>query len=330
MKNKKIIKIVLALVLVIVVAVMFLLKGKDKKDGEEKTNISYTTEKIKNELEKTQAPITVDKPTEISWEITGLDVKEKVIVEQISPPKIDEDRLKKLVKKLGLEWVSSEEAEDGLVFFSDQKGEKEMWWNVKINKLSFYKITEKSEGDEVGEEKIKNDFLELIGEVVDINKVKIEGIDYKKLVYPRWISSLKSEAEAIEIRANYYVNELRVVGFEGEPIRAIYKMDGQLVKMEIQLPFTTIGEKVELAIRNFEEVKDLPLEDFLVLSVKGGSDYELAADQSKIKKVDISGTELVYIYKNEDQVLIPYLLFIGKSRVNDEMVDVRLALMAIK
>ncbi len=331
--NKKIIKTIgSGVILAIIVGLGWSLVNKDGEKQDRGQKRSFDTVVIEEEIRESEPVVRKAKPKEISWQIREWVVASKVLVGEAEVLSISDEKLEGLAKDLGIDWSTKDEGIEGLIVFSGGEDEKELVVDMENKNISFAKMVFdiNDENNRISKEKIENKFFELVGKVVDRESVVIEKISYKKLVYPRWIDSSSQNAEALEIKANYNVNKLKVRGYEWETVKMIMGVDGEVLKLELNWPMVMGEAGQEFEVKSFNEVQSLALDEFLVLSIEGDEEYELGMDQEKVEEIQIFEVELAYIYNSNDGLLVPYLLFSGQAKSGEMEVDVLLGLKAIK
>lgn len=272
MKTKKILIIVGVIALILVV---FGESGKKRKK-EEVEEISLPTGVLPFEMRKVET---------IRWEIKDQKTERKMKVYEIEKRLINE-------KEIELNPVYLDK-ETGRVIFSED-----------IRRKSQLAVEKK-----ISEAEIKSKFYEVMSKIkVNDLEARIEKINYLGFRYPQWEESTKDKADAVEIKASWYWQGYPIENFEGYPIRAIFSMDGKLLKLEADLKIGEIKETGEVEIMGLEEIKTIAVENFKVWMAKPSSN-ELKIEPETISKITATGVRLGYMI--EETKLVPYYFIEG-------------------
>ncbi|MFZ2152819.1 MAG: hypothetical protein WAV41_02045 [Microgenomates group bacterium] len=183
---------------------------------------------------------------------------------------------------------------------------------------------------QVGE--IKTMFLENmknLGNILNFD-YKVEKVNYKQFLSPWWISGNEKEYDALEVLANYYYENIPIKTFEGYMIKSDYFGNGKLVKTENHLPFERVQKTIDKQTLTISELRNLPINNYKIWRVEGGSKLELSGEDPVIDMVKVNSYELEYIYDVKTNVVWPYYFIVGESDLPTGKAEITLIVSAIK
>lgn len=261
-----------------------------------------------------EAPIVMRKINKINWKI-----------ENWQFPKIIE--IPKLVLR---EW-----AENDFKEWNINQGNKYFYFDKESNKVTWgegiYKEEQLAVKRSISPDEMKSILVGVIRKIDSRVGLKVTGTDYKEKVAMNWMTTTKEKAGAVEIKGVYEVNKIPVYWYGKEPVIAFFRPDGEVIKMEIDLPWRETGAEEMAKIRGFEEIRNLDNSQFKVFDVTGGRGFELTSDWwQEVEEAEVTGAELIYIYNPKQKGLIPYFMLHGGAKIGGEPVVVRLIVEAVK
>ena len=163
----------------------------------------------------------------------------------------------------------------------------------------------------------------MVEEINEIRGIEIEwtGVDYKKLLYPRWIEAKESEAQSVEIRGDYVINGIRITTYYGEGIKGVFDRKGNLLKLSLSLRPNFIPQEEDEELVNIDEASQSPIQMYGVFNNQG---------IEKISEVNITEAEIVEVYDNKRNFLRPYYWLEGNTYSENKPVKIKLLLKAVK
>ncbi len=281
---------------------MFLIWPKDKK---EEIYEEIPVPIIRQDLEM---PVELPRAASVNWLIRENIELPKIIKLSIKKQNINIERENKIKKLLGIN------EENGFVDGVNNIIEyvKEVTPRDKLNTSEEWNLTE-----------IKNNFKNMVEEINEIRGIEIEwtGVDYKKLLYPRWIEAKKSEAQSVEIRGDYVINGIRITTYYGEGIKGVFDRKGNLLKLSLSLRPNFIPQEEDEELVNIDEASQSPIQMYGVFNNQG---------IEKISEVNITEAEIVEVYDNKRNFLRPYYWLEGNTYSENKPVKIKLLLKAVK
>jgi hypothetical protein len=160
--------------------------------------------------------------------------------------------------------------------------------------------------------------------------VIIENVDYKKFIYPWFVSGSKNDFDMFQIETSYMYKEVPLRMFNGFPIITNYMKSGKLAKIQGYLPFGEVIKSRDVELRSIEDIKKEKPEKFYIWRVDGGADYELIEEQPKVFTVDIYDYSLSYIYDIKSGVVWPYYFLKGNTLLSTGAAKVTLIISATR
>lgn len=260
---------------------------------------------IRQDLE---IPAELPRPTSVSWLIKENIELPKIIKMKIKKQEIEIDRENRIKKILEIK------EENGFV--------------DKINNIVEYGknvdqkyILDTNEAWKIVE--LKEKLKTLVEEINETKGIEIEWteINYKKLLYPRWVESTEKESQSVEISGDYVINGIRMSTYYGEGIKAIFDRKGNLLKLTLSLRPNFIPSEEYEELINIDEASQSPVFMYGVFDNQG---------IEKINKVNITEAKIVEIYDNKRNLLKPYFLIKGNTFAENKPVNIRLLLKANK
>lgn len=285
-----------------IVFLMFLIWPKDKK---EEIYEEIPVPIIRQDLEM---PVELPRAASVNWLIRENTELPKIIKLSIKKQNINIERENKIKKLLGIN------EENGFVDGVNNIIEyvKEVTPRDKLNTSEEWNLTE-----------IKNNFKNMVEEINEIRGIEIEwtGVDYKKLLYPRWIEAKESEAQSVEIRGDYVINGIRITTYYGEGIKGVFDRKGNLLKLSLSLRPNFIPQEEDEELVNIDEASQSPIQMYGVFNNQG---------IEKISEVNITEAEIVEVYDNKRNFLRPYYWLEGNTYSENKPVKIKLLLKAVK
>jgi len=188
-----------------------------------------------------------------------------------------------------------------------------------IRVISVEEITEKLRGLMV------NNFN--LGQEV---KIKVEKTEYEELAGPRFVVSTKEKGNIVKITANYEIFGFPVFSSTGFPIIARFSTGGNLLNLSVDLPFSNVVKQADFLVKTEDELRVAPVEDYKIINLDGGREYDLASKEEAVGGVSITSGFIGYAYTPENNYLAPWVFFKGDSKLETGAAAIVLAVPAIK
>jgi len=329
LKNKK----VLTGLGILAVLVVLLINASDKDrsfDGETQDNLF---DNILTEREKIELDLELDKPQKIDWQIDNFEGGKSDILKTDSNT-IDQNKEDLFLETVGLNKKDKVSDEDGFVVY--QKGEN---FGAYINKIDgYFQYSEEiSKPNQLDFEKrvdldlLRSRLVETVKRITGTSlEIRIEGSDFKQMVYPRWVTASESEAQIVEMGAEYYVDGEPLANIGGEAIKAVYTLGGRLIKLEIKQPFKTIFSRDEAELAGLEEIKSRLTAKFYILEEEGGESYELSDGSEEIGLVVVNTLKKGRWFNSKSKEVIPVYIMEGSSVLSTGPVKIKMMTAAEK
>lgn len=285
--------------------ILFLIPKSDQNKG-------GGFELIKKEWSDQFLPTELKRVGKINWNIPTESEKEINEVE-VKQPENEVDKVASLLAIKGIKITDVSKDQGNLIFY--YRGNSDGFWNrqlgmvqVKENILSKQQI--ESEG------KLNSSEIMALVEknlaAIDDKKIRWVGVSYKKRIAPRTVTTTEDDADLVELKGDWVMDDRRIVSYFGNSIKVTTTRGGKIIKLEVYLiPGTeakgrvkTIGSRI---------LNDTNTEDVGLVSYEGGKDYELSAESINVENVTLTGAELVYVYDGRRNKLVPYFELTGTS-----------------
>ncbi len=304
---------------VVVVLAIISLMARKKNGGQKETPVAMPT------VIRKRLPTKFDfsQPKSIGWNFKEPNRVEKIDKLAIEKAAINLQIIKKMLAIVGLNEGQKTLEKNGLINFGDGKN-KSAYFDVYNNKFSYSEIISSRDQIKDKGEPMAGDWENKIRKTMGLEGVEIRVVsrEYKKIVNPRWVTTTESEAEATEIRANYYWGDYPLLGFAGEPMTVLVSKTGRILKMEVEiLGKVTMNEETELITG--EDLKKIGASGAWLWKVDGDTENE------DVGAVTITGVSLGYIY-NPEGVVGAYWIGEGNGILGSKPVKVKVIVPAEK
>lgn len=269
-----------------------------------KEDNTIKTVKIEEQRNDPYLPVELSQPKKVNWikssEKDGTKIKELNIQRQ----GIDDQREKEIKNILGMT------TENGYV-------------DKENNVISWTKeISSKNQIPETGKWNLEEDKKKLADLVEKINgKAEIvwTKTTYQKILYPRWIESVESEAQSVMISGDYVIQGVRASTYFGDSISGIFNRRGELLKIYINLAPEVIKSDKEIKIISTDEASRSPMNIYGIVD-KGGAE--------EINEVNVNKAELINVFDNKRNLMKAYYQLSGNSWVENKSVKIMMLVKA--
>lgn len=329
LKNKKILS---GLGILAVLVTLMINSSNNEKvfDGENQDNLF---DNILTEREKIELDLELNKPQKIDWQIDNFEGGKSDILKTDNNT-IDLSKEDLFLETVGLDKSNKVSDEDGFVVY--QKGEN---LGAYINKNDGYfqyseeisKPNQLTFENRVDLDLLRNRLMETVKRITGTSlEIRIEGSEFKRMVYPRWVTANEDEAQTVEMGANYYVDGEPIANIGGEAIKAVYTLGGRLIKLEIKQPFKTIFSREETELVGLEEIKDRLMAKFYILEEEGGESYELSDGSEEIGLVVVNILKKGRWFNSKSKEVVPVYILEGSSVLSTGPVKIKMMTAAEK
>jgi len=268
-----------------------------------------TTEKqVTNKQEDQSLPIELPKIQSVNWLVVNNIELPKINKLKIQKQIVDAERETKINELLGIKngngYIDKINNVVGYTedITSPQQLPMENKWDIDVLKNKLKKITEEVNG------------------ISDLD-ILWTRIKYQKILYPRWMESTQDEAQSVEIRGDYIINNVRTTTYFGESIKGTFNREGHLLNLVISLRPEILPNEGKEELININEANKSPINFY------GAVDN---AGIEKIGQVNITQAEIVQVYSNKDNFIKPYYLLSGNTYSENKPEKVLLLLKAEK
>lgn len=333
MKKKTINIVLIGVVIVLVLGIIrgLFIKGNGSEINEVKKEEERSFDTTK--LPGTQEGLS---PKSVSLGIQNSNLDENIMVYKADLQEIDDVLVKKAMTMFGFTGEPVVNEKNLLIYNSEEnnstldinkdtmtlKFSKNLLLNSKVNPI----VT-------ISEEEIVKKLNELIMRIFNIDPeitVKTERVEYERLAGPRFVNSTKEKGNIVKIVANWEVEGYPVLSKNGFPIIARFTTDGNILNLVVDSPIKNVIKQKSLAIKTEEELSVVPAENYRIMDVDGGKDYDMSSVDEIVDEVKITQSYMGYRYDTESEYLLPYIFFKGNSRLVSGPVVVILGLPALK
>jgi len=303
-----------------------------KKETLQKTTETTETKPYKQEV---AMPDYLNKPKGINWGEVVLEIPETMVIYKYLDEKISEEEMKKFMELVGLDYGQKKISSSGLILFNDAEGKYGAYVDPINKKFQYveniYYKSDLQSVDKMETVDIQKKLMELVKELSGGQAgININNIDYKEMVSPDWVSTTEDKADAVEISASLTVDQYSINNFNGSPIKAVYRRDGKLLKIEIGKRWGKTEVVKEQRTVGVDELRKMGPSQFLISTAIGGKDYQLKTEGENISQVNLTGLELGYVYVPEKAELWPFYFASGNSITGNGPVKIVLITPATK
>lgn len=274
---------------------------RNKEEGN-----TIKTVKIEEQRNDPYLPVELSQPKKVNWmksnENDGTKTKELNIQRQ----GIDDQREKEIKNILGMT------TENGYV----DKENNVISWTKEISSKNQIPGTGKWNLEE--DKKKLTDLVEKINGKTEIVWTKTT---YQKILYPRWIESVESEAQSVMISGDYVIQGVRASTYFGDSISGIFNRRGELLKIYINLAPEVIKSDKEIKIISTDEASRSPMNIYGIVD-RGGAE--------EINEVNVNKAELINVFDNKRNLLKAYYQLSGNSWVENKSVKITMLVKAEK
>lgn len=253
----------------------------------------------------------------LKWNIENPIIKKESISYLINKTSINNEYIQKVVNIFGF---SNEPVVNtgNILMFTKENDTIDI--NTDTNTVKFSKdlLSKPLENNIaiLNEEIIKSKLIEFINNNFILDKrisVEINRINYESVYGPRFVTSSKNESNIISFTMNYKVDNLPVYSENGQPIEIKTDLSGNILKFTLNTPFEIIKEDKKYNLKNFDEIKNTPLNKFNLFDIYGGKNFDTSSEDEIIKESNITSLNSCYIFNNQDNILHPYFIFEGNT-----------------
>jgi hypothetical protein len=321
--NKKKLKYILIFLIIIILIFLGLL-GLSKKTEENKNN--YDEKQIK----------TVDVPTIkenklflFNKSITTVKAPAKIKIIKKESNQINESDIDKIKNSFGFENSEEIKEENYETYFTNDS--KEIINIDKQNNIIEYSIDLfisplKINSINVTDNNLKNKTKNLIKEYLGLNDLELlfSSTRYLTIGTNEFEIVGKNEANCVELKVNYLINNYPVYYSEGFPLTIIFDGEGNLIKFRIIWPNKTEETKI---FGEIKEIKEIEEKQFKVISNEGDFIPEISDLENNFSEVNNS---FGLINSPDTEYLIPAIILEGISNFEGESFKVTLASQILK
>ncbi|MDP4009926.1 MAG: hypothetical protein Q8P53_02995 [Candidatus Shapirobacteria bacterium] len=274
-------------------------------------------------------------PNQISWGINDIKIDPTLTVYKVLGEANTTEIGNKMSQNLGFN--NSKLDNSSLTVFENETDKSTLEINKTENKISYYKnlllnpIPIVSQKLEV--EQIKNIFLKLVNQNLNLSglNISINNVEYEEIINPRFVSSSKENSQIVKINAYYAIKNYPILTDKGFPIVARFSWDGTLIKLDVDLLSSIIAKQDDYPTFNFDEIKALPINNFKIINIDGGAQYDLTNFEDKApEEVNINQTYIAYLDVDNYPLLRPYLICLGKGILDTGPATITLAVPLLK
>lgn len=266
-----------------------------------------------------QAPVEVvpmERAARISWQISGdnLPKTANIYIGETG----NGENLDRLLSEVGLSRSEVISDDPQTIFLGNSATRKNVYMSKSNGKIGFsldiYSSEDIPKGNLLNETEAEEKLVDLIKRIENNDKlgIKINSIKYKKVLFPRWVESTKSEADAVEISASWTIEGIEVKTFYDSPILAVFGRGGTIIKLEY-VPLAKVNEKKEVNLLSLTEIQTLSEDNFGIWKKEGNTSYSLSEDKEIVGQIVVRSIELIYVQGDRSEKIWPYYLIEGNS-----------------
>ncbi len=270
-------------------------------------------------VQKADAIKKLDRPKTIVWETEDVDNKDKSESVVLEPAQIKDETLKEVAETMGFDWPSRQEI-DGQIKIADTERKAYFEWKTKDGVLEAGENIERSE-QLVAEKKLKTEEIlkkvvmmaEKIRMVNEGERFEVEGVNFKKLVYPRWVGCTEKEAAAVEVMANLEIEGKKVMSANEEMVKAVVRMDGKILNFKMRIMGKQISRKAQENKFNGTKFGAYANEKARIFRVWGGPSADLEYREKEMEVVRATYIHNGFYWNENENRLIPYYWIEGNG-----------------
>lgn len=269
-------------------------------------------EMLKPKWKDIYLPEMIARPGKVEWNI-GDDMTKTVAKIETSAPQNETDRVAKILALKGIK-ITDINKDDGENIFYYGNRNNGMWNRTTGLVQAEENITSKKQllTQEILDTGDIRVYLENILKTIDKKQIRWTEVSFKKLVYPRWVTSEEKEANVVEFLGNWTIDGKIVRNFADDTIKITTTRGGKILSANIYLlPEATVNGEQQVVDKT--TLTNTDVADMGIVSYKGGANYELEVDNINIENVNVTQDELVYVYDGRRNKILPYFLLTGTS-----------------
>lgn len=275
----------------------------------------------------------MDSPTEIKWLIEDKQFPEEVLSLIVVKPTFSKERFSRILEMFGLAESDKTGEQGSIGFYGNDR--KFAFIDEANNQIEYSKNVE-SKKDISGTwvystDEIKDKLNEEVVKITGNNNLQmvIEEAGFKKFVYPRTVTTDDiKQADMISYVGRYAYKTVPIVTFTNELVKATYGLNGDLIKLDVQVPPEVSDSTKKMTLLTLDQVKRQPMNKFKVWKIEGGANYDLSGGEQIIKRMNATDVSLGYIYDQKEN-LWPYYFVTGNSFPESGPVKVTLIVSAV-
>jgi hypothetical protein len=275
--------------------------------------------------------------TELDWNSIKLDTTDKIGVNQVANPEINDKLLERFKNYFGFSGNPVSDNENAIAYSNEQDATtfyvSKYDWHANFYRDLISRPIE-PETKRFTEAEIKNKLLDIVGQVAAMpNNIKLEfgKTERQDLGDMNYVPSDNPNSRIVYIEMNYTVDGHPIYTNIGTAVKARFFDDGTLLTFSLLLPFSIKNSVGQFPSKTFEEIKKIPASDFRTLAIKGGEGTDVYSEDLGvlINKVTMNKGYLGYVYQADDKYLQPYYVFEGVGMVKNKLTSLTIGIPAL-
>ena len=259
--------------------------------------------------------------SQIIWRLDKLDLPEKLSVLHISPPVSDSSFYQPIAKTLGLKETPTKIPNLPIYIFNSSDNATDYYVNLK-DRLAKYQTNlllkpAPTSGTKNTPDTLLNLLATTLTPIINLPKdfsLRSGDFDYEVIDGERYVPATANNATFIQITLDYEYNGYPIK-YRGIPaVTAKYSIYGPLISVSYALPPSEIQPSADYSLKNFDQIKKTPANQFEVISISGNKAFTLSDQDEIIKTTTITNGYLGYLMTPNVSVIAPYIFLTGISQ----------------
>jgi len=321
-KTNKFIAVIVGLVLAMLILVFWPVN---------KTNLPVKEIAMLKNSKDYKMDVLDNKITSINWQNMEPKIPENTNIIDNQSSKIGESDLQKLAGWIGINNMTKIIDEKGLMMLKDKDKGSSIHINYGNN---FVQFNRGYMGEDYFKMLITDQDIDLAKKSFEIlsnqllewtsgNKAIATEIEYQAIIEPRTVTSTKSNANIVVIKANIEFDNKAIKTSFGAPlIVAKYGTGGLLVELKIENPKLNLAKGKEIKLLTWSQIKTISSKEIGVFSIQGNREFELSTQQDIINNLTVKSIKIEYYFAPINKTFMPMLVGEGTSELSGGPVNV--------
>jgi len=311
-------KLFIGLFIIIITIVSFIIFSPSHPNEQTKTTPANTPT---TPIPLPQITTSLNTPNQFIWQIDHLKLPKEIELISIQKNPQGETILKNLAKSLNFKSQPTTIPNSPLIVYNNPLEATNLYLNKEENLIKFSldllqkplpkNTTQPKSLDQINQETII--FLQKALNLPPSISITKNSTHYQTTNGPRFIDTTPDQATLIKTTYNYQYESFPILFPKGNSIETIHTLSGKLVKLSLNLPFTSPQVQKTYPVKTIEEIKNTPRSQFTTILLSGNEKFTLSDQEIDIDSAYIDNALLGYLSHPDSSILDPFIFLTGST-----------------